>query len=91
VDPLDKKGSVGHQFTTDGKVGACPARLRAAGRRDLPGSWVQGGACLCLQVRIADQAPDGCTLGAGTGGTVQDLADKANAKGKEMQSDAKKP
>jgi len=29
--------------------------------------------------------------GAGTGGTVQDLADKANAKGKEMQSDAKKP
>ena len=21
VDPLDKKGSVGHQFTTDGKVG----------------------------------------------------------------------
>jgi len=54
VDPLDKKGSVGHQFTTDGKVGACPARLRAAGRRDLPGSWGQGGACLCSQVRFPD-------------------------------------
>lgn len=27
MDPLDKKGSVGHQFTTDGKVGECPAWL----------------------------------------------------------------